>query len=294
MLEVERDACTVEFLILVNDIDGLIVVGHGVEFVRRSVFGHLNLAKYVLYLSFKFIHIHVTHDDDTLKVGAVPLVVVIAKFLVFKVFNNLHRTDRKAIRIAAAGHEEGEGAFVDTHCARVAHTPFFLDHTTLLVDFFTRKCKASCPVVENVEHTLNIFGRNGHVADVVNRFVTRCVSVEVVTKLHTDAFAILYEVIAAGEVLRTVETHVFEEVSKPALAVFFLNGTHLLRNVEVCEALLFRIVADVVSQTVFQLTVAHCRVQGKLGHLLRHAVCREHCGKQKAEKLENVFHFKVV
>ena len=174
--------------------------------------------------------------------------------------------------VAAAGIEVGELTLEDALLTAGAHTPFFMNNATLLVDFSLFEEQTARPVGQDVE------------AGVVDRFVGGGVGVEVLTELHTDALTILDELTIGGEVLGTIESHVFEEVCKTALAVFFLHRTHLLGDVEVGQSLRLGIVADVVGQAVRKLAVAHCRVHRERGHLL--CRCGKHKGSNECEQKE--------
>ena len=97
-----------------------------------------------------------------------------------------------------------------------------MDDAAFLVDFGGIECQTVSPVAEDEEAGVHIVGRNGHVVDVVDRFIGCRVGIEVLSELHTDCFAILCQVVT-GEVVRTVETHVFEEVGETALVFLFLH-----------------------------------------------------------------------
>ena len=186
--------------------------------------------------------------------------------------------------VAAAGIEVGELTLEDALLTAGAHTPFFMNNATLLVDFSLFEEQTARPVGQDVEAGVYVVALDGDVVDVVDRFVGGGVGVEVLTELHTDALTILDELTIGGEVLGTIESHVFEEVCKTALAVFFLHRTHLLGDVEVGQSLRLGIVADVVGQAIRKLAVAHCRVHRERGHLL--CRCGKHKGSNECEQKE--------
>ena len=139
-----------------------------------------------------------------------------------------------------------------------------MDDTSFLVNLVSAQQQSVAPVVQNeqagVEHC---FVFDGSVADVVHRFVYRCVGIEVASELDAFAFAPLYDaqpLLIAGEVLGAVEGHVLQEVGQSSLVGFFLNGAYLLGNVEFSPFFGQSIVADVISQSIVQLTDAHVRV----------------------------------
>ena len=146
-----------------------------------------------------------------------------------------------------------------------------MDYAALLVDFALFEQQAVGPVVQDVEAGIDVRGRNGHIVDVVNCLVGRGVGVEVLAELNADAFAEAHDAVA-GEVLRAVEAHVFEEVGETALRLFFLHRTYLLRDVETGAVLRQFVVTDVIRQSVGQFAVAHFLVNRQLRHL-RHSLC---------------------
>ena len=97
-------------------------------------------------------------------------------------------------------------------------------------------------------------------ADVINRLVDRCVGIEVGTELHTDTLTPRHNaqtLALTGEVLGTVEGHVFEEVCQSALTGLFKNAAYTLCNVEVGQPSLLGIVADIIGHTVLELSLAN-------------------------------------
>ena len=62
--------------------------------------------------------------------------------------------------------------------------------------------------------------------------------------------------------LCAVEAHVLKEVGQTTLCFFLLDGTHLLRNVEVGAVLRPVVVTDVVSKPVVELSDTHVWIDG--------------------------------
>jgi hypothetical protein len=61
-----------------------------------------------------------------------------------------------------------------------------------------------------------------------------------------------------------VKAHMFKEVSQTLLVVFLLDRTYPLRDKEVGTAFRHRILSNVVSQPVIEMTNSHCRIVGYL------------------------------
>ena len=66
------------FFVFVECKDGLFVIGYGVVDTFCRVFGHFDFTEQFFDLSFHFIGIEVTDNDNTLLVGAIPFVIVVA------------------------------------------------------------------------------------------------------------------------------------------------------------------------------------------------------------------------
>ena len=193
--------------------------------------------------------------------------IVVAQHLWVEVVDHFHCTDRHTVAIARTRVHVGQLAVQDAHDTSGALTPFFVDHATFLVDILCFEQERISPVVQDIKARVNVAVAHGHTVDVVHSFVGRSISVQVLTKLHTDAFAILHQAVAR-EMLSTVEAHVLQEVSQTALVVLFLHRTHLLCDIEVYTIFGQRIAAHVVSQAVFKFAIAHCLVDRQHGHLL--------------------------
>ena len=80
----------------------------------------------------------------------------------------------------------------------------------------------------------------GSIHNGVNCFVECRIRIQVSSKTTTDTFQESDQVLA-GEMLRSVERHMFQEVSQTLLVIFFQNRTHLLSDVKVCTPFRFGI-----------------------------------------------------
>ena len=246
-----------QFLVLVDDINRFVIIGHRISFIFRSVLGHHHSTKNTLHLGFHLVHIDVAHNHYALQVRTIPLLVVSAEEVGFKVVDDFHQTNRHAIAIFAAGIEFGQTAFENAHHSTRAHAPFFVNYATFLLNLFLFEQQTARPVCQDEQTRVDVASLHRNIVDVVNCLVSRSISVEVFSKLHTNAFAVFDELSVFGKVLRTIEGHMFEEVRQTALVVVFLHRTHLLRNVEVHLSFWFLVVADVVGQSVGEFADAH-------------------------------------
>ena len=77
-----------------------------------------------------------------------------------------------------------------------------------------------------------------------------------------------YEDALAGEVFGAVEAHVFEEMGKTVLVVFFLESADVSSEIEFAALCRLVVVTDEVGHAVFQLTDFDSRVGGQRLELL--------------------------
>ena len=262
-LEEHHGQCIGLLLVLLDGYEGLLVVGHREIFANRSVGScRLDISKHLLDLLLHLIHIHITHDDDTLQVGSIPTTVIGANGLVREVHHHLHGAYRHAVGIPAPFVQLMEGTLLHTHHSTSAQTPFLIDDTTLLVYLLAIQEQVMAPVMQDKQTGIESTG-NLHVdiVDIIHRLVKGSVGIEVLAKLHTDTLQILLERITR-EMGSTIETHMFQEMSQSALTLLLLHGTHLLCYVEVCTLLRPLVVTDIISESIRQDTHLDSRVQG--------------------------------
>ena len=134
-LEHDRDGGRGLFLVLVDDVDGLRVVGHGVGLILRGVGRHGHGTEDLLHLGFDLCGVDVAHDHHALQVGTIPLLVVGAEEIGFEVVDDRHQTDGKAITVFATGIEFGQAALENAHGGAGTHAPLLVNDTAFFVDF---------------------------------------------------------------------------------------------------------------------------------------------------------------
>ena len=268
MLVEKVDDRYVLFLVLGNGNQRFVVVGHREVSTFSGVLRHFDGGEHSLDLVFDGVYIDVSHDNDSLLVGAVPFFIIVTQCLIGEVVHHFHGSDGEAVCILAVLVENGQYGFIHTHHGSHACAPFFVDDSAFLVDFFRIKGQVVGPVVKDQQTGVNYtFAGNGDVIDVIDRFVDGSVGIQVGSKLHSDAFQPFTQGIV-GEMGCSVETHVFQEVGQTALVVVFQNGTYLLGNIEV--SLFFRqsIVTDVIGESIVQFTDAYVGINRNRRHLL--------------------------
>ena len=223
------------------------------------VLGRRYLTEKPLHLSLHAVYIEVANHHNGLQVRAVPLVIVVAQVLISKVVHHVHTADGHAVLVL--------GATVDTRHdvlhkplhghARAAVAPLLVDNATFLVHLTVFTQYIVAPGVEDEQTGVyDALAADGGSPYVVHGLVDRGVSVEVGPKLDPDRLAPgHYAQLAAlaREVLGTIKRHVLQEVGQATLARLFEDATHALGDVEVGQASLLGIVADVVSKPILQL-----------------------------------------
>ena len=288
MLEVDVHNGRVHLLVLADVDDGLLVVGHGVPDALGAVLRQLDAGEERLYLLLHLVHVDVAHDDDALQVGAIPFGIVVADGLVGEVVDNVDAADGHAVGILGAGVERGLRIGVEAEQADVAAAPLLADDAAFLVNLLVGQQYGVAPVVQDEQAGVHDGGvGTGHVAYIINRLVHRGVGVEVGTELDAFRLAPLHDAKAAfvaGEVLRAVEGHVFQEVCKAALLGLFQDRAYFLCDVELYAVFGFLVVTDVVGQSVVQFSDAYVRVDRDGRQLLGkeecHVAADDGCGQK--------------
>lgn len=127
-------------------------------------------------------------------------------------------------------------------CHRIVASvaPLLVDDATFLVYLLVLEEDELAPVVEHQETGVDdALTFDGSGTDMIYRLIDRGISIEVGTKLHADGLAPRHDaefLALAREVLGTIESHVFQEVSQATLARFFQDGAYTLCDIEVSES----------------------------------------------------------
>ncbi len=143
-----------KFRIFEISVDGLFVVAYCRICARGSVFGHRNGGEHLYHLLFHFVGIEVSYYDDTLLIGTIPFVVIIADYLRREVANDLHLAYRHLL-ILVLLEKFGQDGLHHAELRIVALTPLFLDHTAFCVDFAFFKKDAAAPVAKAEKHAVH-------------------------------------------------------------------------------------------------------------------------------------------
>ena len=238
-------------------VESAFVVGYGLIGAGFGVGGHFDGGEHLLDFAFDAVYVDVTHHYDSLLVGAIPCLVIVAQGLRLEVVHHIHDADGQTAAIFGGGEEVWEYALEDAHLALHAATPFFMDYAAFFVDFLGGKCQVVGPVVE-YEQTgvLHALAGDRHVGYVVDSLVDGGVGVEVGSEFYAYRFEPLAQLVV-WEVGGAVKAHVLQEVGQSALVFFFQGRAYLLGYVEVGLPLGILVVTDVIGKSVGELADAH-------------------------------------
>ena len=158
------------------------------------------------------VNIHVSHHDDGLIVGTIPLFIIVAQHLRLEVVNDAHQADGQAVAVFAAGEEVGQVLLVEPLAGIGTHLPLLMHHAALLVNLLSIKRETARPVFQHQQ--TRVEGRlavGGHVADAIHRLINRGIGIEIATKFHSQCTGEVDDTVAR-KMLRPIESHVLQEV----------------------------------------------------------------------------------
>ena len=248
------------------------VVGHFVNRAFAAVAACRHIGPQGFDFGFDGIDIDVAHHHDGLQIGAVPFAIVVAQSLIREVVDDGRVANHIALGILRAREYVGVGLFPHTPAGSGTRTPLFANDTAFGINLVAQQRQGTRPIVHHQQGAVDdalAIGR--HVGQAIDRFVERGVGVDVTTKIDANRLEIVDDAFA-GEMLGAVESHVFEEVCQTVLVVFFENGAHRLRDVKLGALFRLFVVANVISQSVVQLTIAHIGVERQR---LRFLLCKK-------------------
>ena len=216
----------------------------------------------------------VTDYDDGLVAGVVPGLVEGHQALGLEGLQVFLRADEGAGGLLAVGAEVvGEGSLHAAPAGVAAGAAFLDDDSALGVN-----------LLGVVEHVVGIVGQDHEAAvhhgfpldrDVVEhilRLFKAGGGVDVAAELGTDGTQVVQNTLV-GEVGRSVEAHVLQEVGQAVLGrILFLNGAHVGGQVEFGTALGELVVTDKIGETVVQLAHRVGIRDGNLRHLGNHGL----------------------
>ena len=100
--------------------DGSLVVGHGIIFALLGFWLCGDIIEDFLDFVLDIVDVDVAYNNDTLQIGAIPCLIVVAQSLIGEVVDNLHRADGQTLAIFGCGIDGGQNALHDALLADVA------------------------------------------------------------------------------------------------------------------------------------------------------------------------------
>ena len=172
VLHENQNLAILHLLVLLDGIDGLGIVGHGLINHLGGVGINLAVFPEVLDDLLAVVHINITHDDDGLVVGTIPLVVIVAQHLRVTAVDDAHQTDGQTLAVFRTWIQTGKEFLDDALRRTFAQLPFLMDDTALFLNLLTLQRKTVRPVFQHEDtrvecrHTLR-----WHVTDAIHRLV---------------------------------------------------------------------------------------------------------------------------
>ena len=102
MLHINLEEINLLLLILVDNVDGRIIIRYFYLLNLSGILRYLDTREEFLDLSFDMIYIYITHDDNSLIVWAIPFAIVSTESFWLTTIDNAHQTDRETVAILFA------------------------------------------------------------------------------------------------------------------------------------------------------------------------------------------------
>ena len=99
MLHEDIEDIILLLLVLVDYVDGSIIIGYFHRLYLSGIGRHLDAREELLDLALDMVDIYITHDDDCLIVRAIPLAVVSTQGFRLATVDDAHQSDRETVAI---------------------------------------------------------------------------------------------------------------------------------------------------------------------------------------------------
>ena len=163
-------------------------------------------------------------------------------------------------------------------------TPLFPDHAPLFLNSRIGQREKTRPIMQDQQARINDSRRSHRgIGHHIDGLVERGIGIEVLAITHPDTFDVFVHAVV-GEMYASIESHVLQEMRQSPLVLFFEDRAHILSNIKIRSLLGQRIVANIIGQSITQLSITYLRVDRKLLRLLgekgKHAdPCPQPCQK---------------
>ena len=242
-----------------------------------------NVAEQGLDLGFHLVHVNVTHDDDGLQVGTIPVVVEVFDDLVVEVLDDVEQSDGHTVGIAGVLHQDGPPLLAHTVVGTESEAVLFGDDASFGIDFSVVVEQAVRPAAQDLQAEVKILGIVERHRNHIHSLVEGGVGVEVGAEHHAQTLQLVDHRVA-GHSLDAVEGHMLGEVGQTALVVVLLVGAGIDGKAEFHHLLGLGVATDVIGHPVAEFTDADTRVV--LDHFVQIDILSEgkHRGKEDAEQ----------
>ena len=205
-----------EFLVGIISIDRLLIVRDRGILTRCRILLRLDAGEELDYLLLHLVNVEITYDDDTLEIGAIPLMIIIADSLRREVLYDFHLADRHLAILILLVYDR-EDSLIHTIHSVIARAPLLFDHATFGVDLVSVESDGAAPVVDgekNAIHQSHVGG--GHIGNVIDCLVEAGICIDIGTEANALALKIFQHSLT-GEMGCAVEGHVLQEVGETEL-----------------------------------------------------------------------------
>ena len=151
MLHKDIEDIILLLLVLVDYVDGCIIIGNFHRLNLGGIGRHLDAREELLDLVLDMVDIYITHDDDCLIVRAIPLAVVSTQGFRLAAVDDAHQSDRETVAILVVLIKLWQRALYHALLTHDAHTVLIVYHVALVIDGFLGKRDAIAPILED-EH----------------------------------------------------------------------------------------------------------------------------------------------
>ena len=151
MLHKDIEDIILLLLVLVDYVDGCIIIGNFHRLNLGGIGRHLDAREELLDLVLDMVDIYITHDDDCLIVWAIPLAVVSTQGFRLAAVDDAHQSDRETVAILVVLIKLWQRALYHALLTHDAHTVLIVYHVALVIDGFLGKRDAIAPILED-EH----------------------------------------------------------------------------------------------------------------------------------------------
>ena len=151
MLHEDIEDIILLLLVLVDYVDGGIIIGYFHRLYLSGIGRHLDAREELLDLVLDMVDIYITHDDDCLIVRAIPLAVVSTQGFRLAAVDDAHQSDRETVAILVVLIKLWQRALYHALLTHDAHTVLIVYHVALVIDGFLGKRDTVAPILED-EH----------------------------------------------------------------------------------------------------------------------------------------------